>query len=260
MCECGCGIATAKRFVSGHNLRHQVKTSEHRHKISLGQKRAWDRGRTGGGSKQRIPIGTTRMRNERQQVRAVTTGGWFVWRYTERKERELRRIDKYDRMTTQELMHLNDVVKKRLRRLGYSIPHGHAGAKKGYKQSAQHIERRRISQRRHLFDMATITREGKERLRKSLEYRTWRDSVFRRDDWTCQECGARSGNGSTVYLEAHHKKSFTKFIALRFDVSNGDTLCKTCHGAVSSRQMRRNKNGLRKASNGTTQMNMLVSI
>ncbi len=57
MCECGCGAMTIKRFVSGHNLRNQVKSDEHKRKISIGQKAAWDRGRTGGGSKMRRKVG-----------------------------------------------------------------------------------------------------------------------------------------------------------------------------------------------------------
>ena len=63
-----------------------------------------------------------------------------------------------------------------------------------------------------------------ERLRKSYLYRDWRTAVFQRDNYTCQDCGAHG-----VYLHAHHLKSFAFHEELRFDVTNGKTLCKPCH-------------------------------
>jgi len=68
-----------------------------------------------------------------------------------------------------------------------------------------------------------------KRLRSSEEYRKWRDGIFRRDNWTCQECGARCGNGANVRLAAHHVKPFATFPDLRFRVDNGTTLCLKCH-------------------------------
>ena len=68
---------------------------------------------------------------------------------------------------------------------------------------------------------------GKEnlRLRGRLEYKQWRESVFERDDWTCQECKTRGG----IELNAHHIKPFAFHPELRFDVNNGQTLCVDCH-------------------------------
>lgn len=67
------------------------------------------------------------------------------------------------------------------------------------------------------------------RIRNSSEYRAWRDGVFKRDDYTCQECGARCGNGADVKLNAHHIRPFATHPELRLDQSNGITLCKPCH-------------------------------
>jgi hypothetical protein len=66
-------------------------------------------------------------------------------------------------------------------------------------------------------------------IRCGLFYKLWREVVFKRDNYTCQECGLHSGNGKAVYLEAHHIKSFAEYPELRFDINNGITLCKGCH-------------------------------
>jgi len=65
--------------------------------------------------------------------------------------------------------------------------------------------------------------------RTRVEYKSWRESVFKRDNWTCQKCGAKSGNGKTIYLHPHHILNFAEYPELRFDVNNGITLCRKCH-------------------------------
>ena len=71
--------------------------------------------------------------------------------------------------------------------------------------------------------------EKDKKIRNSLEYRLWREAVFKRDNYTCQKCGTRSRKGVKVYLEADHIKPFSKYPELRFVVSNGRTLCRECH-------------------------------
>ena len=61
-------------------------------------------------------------------------------------------------------------------------------------------------------------------LRASPEYIQWRKAVYKRDDYTCQQCKSKGGR-----LEAHHIKPFATHPELRFDVDNGITLCKSCH-------------------------------
>jgi len=62
------------------------------------------------------------------------------------------------------------------------------------------------------------------RLRNSKKWKKWREAVFKRDKWTCQKCHKRG-----IKLEPHHIKPFAYFQKLRFEVSNGQTLCFVCH-------------------------------
>ena len=61
------------------------------------------------------------------------------------------------------------------------------------------------------------------------KYRQWRSDIFQRDNWTCQTCGTRSGEGTSIFLEPHHIKSWAKYPELRYNLDNGITLCRECH-------------------------------
>ena len=73
------------------------------------------------------------------------------------------------------------------------------------------------------------TSEENKHARKTIKYKVWRERVYRRDNWTCQDCGARSENGKRIILHPHHIKPFATFKSLRFVLSNGVTLCRDCH-------------------------------
>lgn len=66
-------------------------------------------------------------------------------------------------------------------------------------------------------------------LRHRREYKDWRASVYERDNYTCQCCGARGGR-----LNAHHLNSFADCPELRHDINNGITLCAKCHDSAES--------------------------
>lgn len=66
------------------------------------------------------------------------------------------------------------------------------------------------------------------RIRKSEGYKNWRTAVFKRDNFICQECGTGGK------LHAHHIKTFAAFPELRFEISNGQTLCVPCHKKTPS--------------------------
>lgn len=77
--------------------------------------------------------------------------------------------------------------------------------------------------------------EGKrttdKKIRQSWAYKAWRTLVFERDNYTCVHCGDKNekGRGESVKLHADHIKPFALFPELRFEPSNGRTLCVPCH-------------------------------
>jgi 5-methylcytosine-specific restriction endonuclease McrA len=74
-------------------------------------------------------------------------------------------------------------------------------------------------------------RTADKKVRQSAKYKAWRTLVFERDNYTCTECGDHNyeGRGKTLALHADHIKPFALFPELRFEISNGRTLCIPCH-------------------------------
>ena len=72
--------------------------------------------------------------------------------------------------------------------------------------------------------------------RDTAEYQRFRRRIFERDDYTCQECGARNkeGRGQTVYLNMHHVVSVCDAPERIFDLENVITLCEPCHHATEN--------------------------
>jgi len=92
-------------------------------------------------------------------------------------------------------------------------------------------------------------------IRNLIEYKNWRKEVFKRDDYTCQEC-----DKTKCYVEAHHIKEFhiilAEFLkeydqfspmedketlvrlAIKYkpfwNIDNGQTLCKDCHNLTKN--------------------------
>lgn len=66
--------------------------------------------------------------------------------------------------------------------------------------------------------------DDRERDNDSYEYNRWRKSVYMRDSYTCQACGSTG-----VRLNAHHIKNYSSNEELRFEITNGITLCEKCH-------------------------------
>jgi hypothetical protein len=78
--------------------------------------------------------------------------------------------------------------------------------------------------------------------RTHVRYAEWRSAVLDRDAWACQHCGQSAG----IKLHAHHIAPWASNPDLRFEVSNGLTLCWPCH-TQEHRRLRRLANLLKPA-------------
>ena len=63
-------------------------------------------------------------------------------------------------------------------------------------------------------------------LQGMYKWRSWSKRVKERDNYTCQNCGG------TKNLISHHIKYANKYPKLRYDISNGITLCRSCHPKI----------------------------
>lgn len=81
------------------------------------------------------------------------------------------------------------------------------------------------------------------RIRRTAKYRQWRDSIYERDNWTCQNCNKRGYS-----LQAHHIVPFAELVhknnitcteqamecSEMWLLENGITLCEDCHKKTDS--------------------------
>jgi hypothetical protein len=65
------------------------------------------------------------------------------------------------------------------------------------------------------------------------KYKKWRGTVFKRDRWKCRMPGCKGGDKR---LNAHHIKRWGSAPTLRYLLSNGITLCRTCHEQIRGKE------------------------
>ena len=112
--------------------------------------------------------------------------------------------------------------------LGNKNALGHTPHNKGKKHNVHTKEwRQKVSaantREKHWNWKGGISEEN-QLIRNSSKHKEWSLSVLRRDRWTCQQCGYKVRN-----IIAHHIRKFSEYKELRFEVSNGITLCRPCH-------------------------------
>lgn len=73
-------------------------------------------------------------------------------------------------------------------------------------------------------DAARLRQRRAMQAKPDLELVKWSKAVRRRDSYTCQRCGRHS-----IYNHAHHIATRRRRPDLKYEVSNGTTLCFDCH-------------------------------
>ena len=81
-------------------------------------------------------------------------------------------------------------------------------------------------------------------IRTSKMYTDWREAVFERDDYTCQQCGVRGAELNAdhypktlaLVIKENNIKTLQEAILCEklWDISNGRTLCVPCHRATDT--------------------------
>lgn len=98
-------------------------------------------------------------------------------------------------------------------------------------------------------------------IRSLIEYSNWRTTIFKRDNYTCVICGAKSGAGKRQIINAdHYPIAFSELLSIYmihtreqalkcealWDILNGRTLCFKCHKKRA--KFWRNQYGTKKSS------------
>lgn len=73
-----------------------------------------------------------------------------------------------------------------------------------------------------------ITPENTKK-RMTPKYKTWRQSVYKKDYFTCQCCGKTI---KEIELHAHHILNMSSHPEIEYEIKNGITLCKNCHYTI----------------------------
>ena len=64
-----------------------------------------------------------------------------------------------------------------------------------------------------------------------VEYKIWRETIFKQDVYCCVICHADRGP-----IQAHHVRRWCDRPELRYDITNGVTLCQPCHDRIRGQE------------------------
>lgn len=73
-----------------------------------------------------------------------------------------------------------------------------------------------------------------KKLRCVRKYKLWREAVFKRDNYTCRKCFIRGGKINADHIIPFAKLVYEKNWKLLWNIDNGRTLCKPCHGEIDT--------------------------
>jgi 5-methylcytosine-specific restriction endonuclease McrA len=120
---------------------------------------------------------------------------------------------------------------------------------KGQKRTPEHIEniKRKLKRGKDNHFWKGGISSFAYRIRRSVRFKTWRESIFTRDNWTCIFCGVR---GNEIHpdhikplsillreiLKINPNISYDELYSNEklWDITNGRTLCVICHRRTPS--------------------------
>lgn len=93
-----------------------------------------------------------------------------------------------------------------------------------YRKNKSEYMRLKRGEKNHRYNpnLSDEERENNRNLMQNIEFR---NSVYKRDNYTCLCCGDDKGGN----LVAHHILNWCDYKDLRYEISNGVTLCENCH-------------------------------
>lgn len=102
-------------------------------------------------------------------------------------------------------------------------------SKLGKKQSQETIKKR-IKSCCEFYDEKGRKTSFNELLRHNSKWKIWREAIFLRDNFTCQNENCKFCNNKMgIFLHPHHIKSVSLFPELIFNIENGITYCAEFH-------------------------------
>jgi hypothetical protein len=80
------------------------------------------------------------------------------------------------------------------------------------------------SGKNHYLYNPNLTVEDRLDNRQLSDHKNWSKQIYKQDNYTCRKCSRRGGK-----LNAHHLEGYNSNKSLRLVLSNGTTLCVSCH-------------------------------
>jgi hypothetical protein len=134
---------------------------------------------------------------------------------------------------------LSDITKEKLRQINLGKKHSEKTKTKMKENNGRYWlgKKRPDISGENCYNWRGGTTKENLLLRRSAEFKRWRERVFERDNWMCQKTKV---NGCT--LHPHHIKNFAEHPELRFDIDNGITLSEESHKLFHKIYGRKNNN------------------
>ncbi|MFH1625261.1 MAG: HNH endonuclease [Pseudomonadota bacterium] len=132
-----------------------------------------------------------------------------------RKMPESAKIRISQSLSGRKMYQMTDEIRDKIRR-------ANIGKKRIFKNLEETKKRMSIAQRK-IWDKKGRNPQNRSK-HVTHEYVLWRMEIFNRDNFTCMSCERVGG-----ILNAHHIKEWINFPELRYEITNGITLCEECH-------------------------------